>query len=173
VWVIVDVAERPDLLEQLREGSLHDLTCPRCGHTATVNAPLLVYRPGAEPALLFSPPRGDDPARDEEQATALLGMFRARMGGAWRKEWLNHGLAGVARGALPLLLGDDPATAAKLAAAVAAEDEVSPTVRRALEEIVTALAAEGVRVHTPEDLARALAARPVLQARLEAVLRER
>jgi hypothetical protein len=170
VWVIVDVVERPDLLAQLRAGALHDLPCPICGQTATVNAPLLIYRPGAEPALLFSPGRGGDPAQDEEQAAALAGMFREHLGDEWRDEWLARGLTGAAREALPLLLSDDAATAAGLAAAHAAEDEIPPAVRRALEAIVAALAAEGVRVNTAEDLRRALEARPELKARLGVVL---
>jgi hypothetical protein len=173
VWVIVDVAERPDLLARLRAGTLHELSCTACGHAATVNAPLLVYRSGAEPALLFSPARGGDHERDEEQAAALIGMFREHMGGDWRDEWLARGLTGAAREALPLLLGDDPATSAGLAAASLAEDEVPPAVRQALEEIVAALAAEGTRVSTPEDLQRALEAQPELKARLGAVIGKR
>lgn len=173
VWIIVDTAERPDLLAHVRAGTLHEMTCPRCGRADTLNAPLLVYRPGAEPSLLFSPARGGDRERDEEQATALLGMFREDVGDGWRDEWLAHGLAGVAREALPALLDDDPATAAALAAAVAAgqdPDDVPPQLRRALEEILTALAAEGARIATADDLGRALEARPELKARLAAAL---
>ncbi len=170
VWVIVDTAERPDLLARLRGGTLHDLRCPACGHEATVNAPLLLYRPGAEPPLLFSPARGNDPEQDEEQAVALAGIFRAEMGEEWREEWLARGLTGAAREALPALLGDDPATAAGLAAAHAADDDVPPAVREALGEVMAALAAEGVRVTTPDELARALAERPLLRARLGAAL---
>jgi hypothetical protein len=178
VWIIVDAAERPDLLARLRGGTLHDLRCPACGHTATVNAPLLVYRPGAEPALLFSPARddareADNRERDEEQAAALVGMLRAHMGGAWREEWLARGLTGAAREALPLLLGDDPDTVAALAAAVGpmeATDEVPPAIRQALAEVMAALAAEGVRLNTAEDLRRALEERPALKARVGAAL---
>lgn len=170
VWIIVDVAERPDLLARVRAGTLHDMVCPGCGRTATVNAPLLIYRPGAEPALLFSPARGGDHERDEEQAMALLGMFRADMGHEWRDEWLARGLTGAAREALPALLGDDPATRAGLAAASLAEDDVPPAIRQALEEIVAALAGEGVRVNTAEDLQRALEERPALKARLAVLL---
>lgn len=172
VWIIVDTTERPDLLARLRAGALHDLACPDCGHTATVNAPLLLLRPDAEPALLFSPAAGGTPAQDEEQAIALAGMLREHMGKAWREEWLARGLTGVAREALPTLLADDPAVAAALADAHRAEeDEVDPELRRALEEIVMALAAEGVRVHTAEDLQRAVESRPELKARLVAALR--
>ena len=167
VWIIVDTAERPDLLVRLRAGMLHEMTCDQCGQAAVINAPLLIMRPGAEPVLLFSPARGGDPAVDEEQAVALAGMLRENLGDDWRDEWLAHGLTGVPREALPMLLGDDPATAAGLAAAHAAEDEVPPGLRQALEEIVLALAAEGVRIETAEDLRRALESRPEMRARLQ------
>lgn len=171
VWIIVDTTERPDLLARLREGSLHTVRCPECGHEATVNAPLLVYRPGAEPALVFSPARGGTPAQDEEQAAALLGMFREDMGGDWRDEWLGRGLTGVPREALPVLMADDPATDAAFAASHAAgEGDVPPGLRRTLEEIVLALAAEGVRVNTADDLRAALELRPELKERLRVAL---
>ncbi len=171
VWVIVDVAARPDLLARLRAGTLHELTCPACGHTATVNAPLLILRPAAEPPLLFSPATGDQRERDEEQAASLLGMLRAHMGAAWREEWLGRGLVGAHRASLPALLGDDPATAARLAQAAAGEDDVPPALRAALAEILAALQAEGVRVNTSDDLRRALDERPMLKARLSDAFR--
>lgn len=173
VWVIIDVAARPDLSARLRAGTLHELICPACGHAATVNAPLLLLRSGAEPALLFSPGRGDDRERDEAQAMGLVGLLRAHMGAAWREEWLARGLIGAPREALPALLGDDPALVAQLAAAVAAGDsdsDMPSTTRRALGEILSALAAEGVRVTTPEELGRALDERPLLKARLATAL---
>jgi hypothetical protein len=168
VWVIVDPAERPDLLVRLLAGTLHDLTCPACGHTATLDAPLLIVRPAAEPVLLFSPARGGGPQQAEAQAAALVSLLRAHVGAAWRDEWLGRGVVGVARAALPALLGDDPATAAALAAAATAdEDALPPALAQALAEIVAALAAEGVRVDTAEELTRALDARPELKARLQ------
>lgn len=171
VWIVVDTAERPDLLARLRDGSLHVACCPDCGHEAKVNAPLLVYRPGAEPALLFSPARGGTPEQDEEQATALLGMFREDMGDQWRDEWLGRGLTGVPHEALHVLMRDDPATAAAFAAAHAAEEsDVPPGLRQTLEEIVLALATEGVRVNTAEDLQAALETRPALKERLRVAL---
>jgi predicted RNA-binding Zn-ribbon protein involved in translation (DUF1610 family) len=36
VWLIVDADERPDLLARIRAGTLHDLTCPHCGHQGNV-----------------------------------------------------------------------------------------------------------------------------------------
>lgn len=173
VWVIVDVDERPELLARLRAGTLHELTCPHCGHTGMINAPLLLLRPTNDPALLYSPARGGSRDEEEEQAAALVGILRARMGAAWREEWLGEGVIGVAREALPAVLGDDPTTAARLGAAASESDDVPLTVRHALEAVLRALAAEGVRVQSADDLRRALEARPALAERLAAALRER
>ena len=119
----------------------------------------------------YQPPAaGSDADTDEAHAMALAGMFREMMGELWRDEWLTHGLTGVARAALPVVLSDDPTTAAGLAAAHAAEGEVSPELRQVLEVIMQSLAAEGVRVRTAEDLQRALESRPELKARLGAAL---
>ncbi|PWH13012.1 MAG: hypothetical protein DDG60_11390, partial [Anaerolineae bacterium] len=45
VWLIVDAAERPDLLEKAKEGRLHEIACPQCGPLGQVDAPLLLYFP--------------------------------------------------------------------------------------------------------------------------------
>ncbi len=39
LWQILDAAERPNLLDRLRRGELHTITCPHCGHTAEANTP--------------------------------------------------------------------------------------------------------------------------------------
>lgn len=168
VWLIVDTSERPDLLEQLQAETLHALVCPHCQHAATLDAALLVYRAEADPALVFSPARQTDAAQNREQAQALVNMLRAGMGDQWREEWLNDGLPGVPRPALGALLRDEPEAVARLQAARAGAnaDEIPPAMARALEEVLTVLASEGVRVSTAADLDRALADRPQLQARL-------
>lgn len=174
VWIIVDTTQRPDLLARLREGTLHHVGCPACGHVAAINAPVLIFRPDMEPALLFSPADGSNPVQDEEQALALVGIFREDMGEEWREEWLARGLAGVAREAVPTALADYPAVAAGLAAAHAADgDEVDPELRQTLEEIILSLAAEGLRIQTADDLQRALEARPEMRARLGKALNKR
>lgn len=174
VWVIVDTSERPELLARLRAGTLQDVVCPACGHTAAINAPVLIFRPDAEPPLLFSPASGGTPQQDEEQAMALVSIFREDMGEAWRDEWLARGLTGVAREALPAVLADDPTTVAGLAAAHAAGgDEVDPELRQTLEDIILSLAADGLRIQTAEDLQRALETRPEMKARLGAALNKR
>ena len=108
VWLIVDADERPDLLARIRAGTLHDVTCPHCGHQGQVDAPLLLLRPGATPPLLFSPAQGTTPEEDRQQAAGLVGLLQERMGPAWRDEWLAQGLPGVPRPLLPAAMSDDP-----------------------------------------------------------------
>jgi C4-type Zn-finger protein len=43
IWLIVDAAERPDLLEKIQAGTLHQVVCPHCQFQAEVDAPLLLY----------------------------------------------------------------------------------------------------------------------------------
>jgi hypothetical protein len=117
VWLIVDAAARPDLLEQIRAGALHDLPCPHCGHGGAVDVPLLLYRPGEEPTLLFSPARTTSGEQDREQAQALVGALQERLGDRWRDEWLSEGLTGVPRDLLPTALKEGVETALEQAAA--------------------------------------------------------
>ena len=66
LWLIVDCAERPDLVDLLRAGDLHKLTCPNCGSSGAADAAVLVYMPAdyltsnnaasaLAPLLVFSP----------------------------------------------------------------------------------------------------------------------
>ena len=45
IWLIVDAAERPDLLEKIQAGTLHQVVCPHCQFQGEVDAPLLLYNP--------------------------------------------------------------------------------------------------------------------------------
>lgn len=46
VWLIVDTAERPDLVARIRDGTIHAVVCPGCGaELGHADAPLLVYTP--------------------------------------------------------------------------------------------------------------------------------
>ncbi|HOU41840.1 MAG TPA: CpXC domain-containing protein, partial [Promineifilum sp.] len=168
VWLIVDAGARPELLARVADGAVHTLVCPN-GHDGEVDAPLLLYRPGETPALLFSPARRTTAEQDAEQAQGLIGRLRETLGGAWRDEWLGE-LSPLPREALAALArGDEAAAAEVMQAAVAAA--LPSGVARALADIAGLLAAEGVRVESAEDLERALAARPELRRRLEAALR--
>jgi hypothetical protein len=97
LWVIIDVQERPDLLERMMKEDLHEARCPRCGHPQRLNADLLIYRPQQQPVLLFSP---CDQGSMEERRTRLFGllnMLKKQLGETWQEDWLCDGVIGVAR----------------------------------------------------------------------------
>lgn len=107
VWLILDAAERPDLVQRAREGTLHDAPCSHCGHQGQVDAPLLIYRPDAEPRLIFSSAQQTTAEQDREQAGGLLGLLAQALGPAWDDAWLET-IATVPRNMLPVALTDDP-----------------------------------------------------------------
>ena len=111
IWLIVAPDERPDLVEQIRNGSLHTVTCPQCGQTHTLDAPLLIFRPTAEPPILFAPAQQTSTEQDQQHAAELIGILRQRLGAAWNDAWLAQGPTVVPRQILPLALADDPAAA--------------------------------------------------------------
>lgn len=105
VWLIVDSAERPDLLERIRDGRLHEVSCPACGAlVGEVDAPLILYRPGQMPQILFSPAQDTTSEERQDQASGLLFVLRERLGAEWREEWLEQGLLHVPRAMLPAVL---------------------------------------------------------------------
>ena len=111
IWLIVAPDERPDLVEQIRNGSLHTVTCPQCGQTHTLDAPLLIFRPTAEPPILFAPAQQTSTEQDQQHAAELIGILRQRLGAAWNDAWLAQGPAVVQRPMLLVALTDDPAAA--------------------------------------------------------------
>lgn len=90
VWLIVDAAERPDLVAQAAADRLHALACPRCHQSGAVDAPLLLYRPGQDPLLVFSPAQGSDDAQNAAHAGNLLGLLSESLGPLWHDTWLDQ-----------------------------------------------------------------------------------
>lgn len=141
VWLIVDIAERPDLLARIRDGTIHVVVCSHCGaELGYANAPLLVYTPSppagragegpprwgrAEVGAFSSPPaQGTTAAQDREHAVGLVNLLREGLGDEWRDTWVAKGLPNVPRAMLPAVLSDDPEAALrKLAEGVQAELE--------------------------------------------------
>lgn len=165
LWLIVDGDERPGLLERLRAGALHQVICP-AGHLVQVDAPLLLFRPTAEPPLLFSPAGDTSAAQDRRQAERFLAALRDSLGDDWRDEWLAAGLRTVPRAALPAHLSHDPEKA--LADLLQRQfKQLPPALRRAFDEVLVALALDGVDITSAAELEQALAARPQLRASLQ------
>ena len=110
IFLIVDLAERPDLADRIRQGDIHAAPCPHCGNVGGVDAPLLIFNPLAQegdhegrPYLIFSPAQRTTADQDREHAAGLLELLRGSMGDAWQDEWLES-LASTPRELLPTLL---------------------------------------------------------------------
>ncbi len=168
VWLIIDTAERPDLLALTRAGSIHRLVCPG-GHAGEVDAPLLLYRPGETPPLLFVTAARTTADQDRAMADDLLGLLAERVGEAWQAEWPASLLT------LPRRLLAEALDSVDAAAIVdrALTEAIPSSIGDVLGEIATELVNEGVRLDSAQDLESALAARPVLREKLEAAVRGR
>jgi hypothetical protein len=71
VWLILDRAERPDLVAALCAGELHAARCPHCGSSGPVGAPLLLHDGPGQQVLLLPAPDADE-AEWREQGQSLL-----------------------------------------------------------------------------------------------------
>ena len=173
IWLIVDAAERPDLLDRARTGTLLDIPCPHCGHTGQVDAPLLIFLPDDEPHLTFSPAEQTTAEQNMEQANSLLGLLHQRLGPAWRDEWMQS-VATVPHHMLPAVLGDDPEAAMReLEATVAAEVErlrrEDPDRYRELEKAARQATGDAEQTTPPEQSPEMP---PALQALLDELAAE-
>ena len=108
-WLIVDTAERPDLLDRIRDGTLHDVACPHCGQqVGRTDAPLLVFRPDAATHILFLHAQRTTPQQDKEALGGLLRRLRESLGTEWRNEWVEKALRDELGDMLPAVLSDTP-----------------------------------------------------------------
>ena len=81
LWVIVDVAESPELVASIRDDSIHYVTCSRCGHgVGQADAPLLIYRLGYKPPILFSPCWTDTGDEGKESCLFLMTELEKSLG---------------------------------------------------------------------------------------------
>src|SRR4029079_9042342 len=56
VWTLIDAAERSDLAQALREGTLNLLACPRCGAETAAGVALLLHDPAGRRVYFAVPP---------------------------------------------------------------------------------------------------------------------
>lgn len=103
-WALVDAAERPDLAEALRDGTLNLAPCPACGDASPAGTALLFHDPAGRRVYFAVPP---DTAEHtwREQAQALLYALVGSLPDDQRRPYLGdvqveHELAGVRRAVL-------------------------------------------------------------------------
>lgn len=90
IYVLVDTAERPDLVRLIKERILHCPVCPFCNLVLDVGMPLLVYRPDQRVPVIFAPVKGSTPEQQDEQAQMVFSILRQRLGGEWRDDLTRH-----------------------------------------------------------------------------------
>lgn len=91
VWVLVDVVERPDLMELGRAGRLRHHECSR-GHAFDVEEPLLVYSPGESPPLYLVLAKSWTDEAVGVRCRYLVGVARQRLGAAWDESAVQEGI---------------------------------------------------------------------------------
>lgn len=159
LWLILDTAERPDLLARLQDGRLYDLICPS-GHAFSAVPPLLVYQPGAAPPLVFSPSPLGTEAQNRQVVAGYCARLADALGDEWHDEWADDVLI-IPRHALVGFLSDNP-----VRAAVEAVLRLPP-IQQTIDALYEVLAGEGVVPRTGDEFFEALAARPELAEALK------
>lgn len=109
LWRIVDIAERPDLLDLIKQEKLHETTCPN-QHTWSADAPLLIYNPGEKPPIMFSPGRKTKREEDIRDASELTTLLKQSLMAEWDDEWLAQ-VPSVPRDYLAVVLSEGKAGA--------------------------------------------------------------
>ena len=111
IWQVVDTNERPDLLIKIEQESIHYFSCPHCQNEMPVDAPLLLYRLGDWPKIIFSPTPKASKEQKMQQANDLLGILRKGLAETWSNEWLKN-IATVPRPVLAIFLTEGSESAA-------------------------------------------------------------
>lgn len=138
VWLIIDVAERVDLLEYCRDGSIHSFHCPN-GHLTMLGVPLLLHD-AERRSIVFSPgPEPSTPAQDQHKADVLINRLRRALPPGTDTEYLNV-IRLVPRQDLPRMLNEEAQAAKNSTGGLSRED--------------LALMGEMSRPVRPEDIPR-------------------
>ncbi len=106
LWLIIDASERPDLIEFIRDDSLHQLTCPHCENIILdiVDTPLLLFSLHEGLPLLLSPGRLKDFQKTDQQVNNLVDLLSDNLGNRWQDKWLAHGIPSSPRDLLATLM---------------------------------------------------------------------
>ena len=107
VWLIVDQSTRPDLIQDRIEGSFKMHICPNCTqHIPEVDQPLLIYRTGKPPPLLFAPGLKTTLAEDQTHTLQQLVQHLLDAFESSDDDWIMEGLKRVRWNQLPIILSE-------------------------------------------------------------------
>ena len=107
-WLIIDAAEKPDLIEQVKNETLHKLDCPGCGEPIPLDPPLLLYFLGDEPRFLYASRQQDGTGFPEDMIQEIFDELVESSGDQELKDQYHHHQAWVLKEDLPDRLKDYP-----------------------------------------------------------------
>src|SRR5438876_3504931 len=88
VWMLVDAAERPELAQALRDGTLNLVTCPHCDYHGPAGAPLLFHDPANQRVYFAAPPASEE-YEWREQVQSLLYLLVGGLPEEQRRPYLG------------------------------------------------------------------------------------
>ena len=109
IWRIIDAAEQRELVEKIKQGTLHEAACPACNQSLQVKQPFLLFRPDANPALVFVHPEENFTPQEWQTLADLLKRLQQQSGPAWRDEWVQQSIILPYSVARQMLLGQPEA----------------------------------------------------------------
>jgi CHAT domain-containing protein/tetratricopeptide (TPR) repeat protein len=121
VWLIVDLAERPDLAQRVRDGTIHGVPCPHCGNQVGVDVPLLLHDP-ARKRVLFVRPQETSQEQGQQLTQQMLDQLAETLS-LPRPDYLGQAMT-VPREILPVVLDADVSSLEELETALAERPEL-------------------------------------------------
>lgn len=152
-WLIIDIAERPDLLERVTRETIHAACCPRCGATQRLQAPLLLHDPATQ-RLIFAMQPGASTTDNQRIAQELGKRLIAAIPPEARSPYLTRAIIVADLAALRVALMEDAASDDLSAALPALMHADSSDAVRALLVTHPVLATAEARAYLHRYLAR-------------------
>jgi len=107
-WIIIDAAEKPDLIQRVKDGSIWEVTCSSCGESISPDLPLLLYFPEDTPRFLFVSRLSDGKGYPEIVIKGLFSDLVASSGDQELQDQYHHQQAWVLKEDLSDRLKDYP-----------------------------------------------------------------
>jgi len=87
-WLVVDIAEHPELADKIRNGTLRHAKCKHCGQIVRdPDIPLLLYWPGGKQPSLYVPGSWTSDQLNAQQREKVLSRFRRLIANNRKLDW--------------------------------------------------------------------------------------
>ncbi len=157
VWLILDAQEQPGAVNELRHGSLNNVTCPHCGNSGPAGAPLL-FHDGQTRRVIFAGVPGAAEHEVRDQARHLHTLLVESIPDEQRRAYLaDVDIAQDVDGVAHMLKRMDHRRGVVETPRRGVSTPETPPLLVAVQELLEA--------SSPEDLNRVIAEHPALLAR--------